>query len=159
MAAHLYHATISWKRGEGDFAQADFAKGRYSRRHVWQFDGGIEVPASASPLVVPKPYSVEDAVDPEEAFIASLSSCHMLTFIDIARRAGFTVDSYDDDAEGVLEKNEAGRSWMSTVTLRPRVVYADKQPTPEELAHLHEQAHDLCFISNSVKTTVTVAAA
>lgn len=153
MAAHLYHATISWRRGEGDFA-----KGRYSRRHVWRFDGGIEVPASASPLVVPKPYSVDDAVDPEEAFIASLSSCHMLTFIDIARRAGFTIDSYDDEADGVMEKNEAGRSWISAVTLHPRIAYAGKQPSPEELAHLHEQAHDLCFISNSVKTAVTIAA-
>ncbi len=151
MAAHIYRMTVSWRRGEGDFA-----KGRYSRKHVWRFDGGVDVPASASPLVVPKPYSVEDAVDPEEAYIASLSSCHMLTFIDIARRAGFTVDSYDDDAEGLMEKNEAGRTWISAVTLRPRIVYSGKEPSAEELAHLHEQAHDLCFISNSVKTTVTV---
>jgi len=150
---HLYHATISWRRGEGDFA-----KGRYSRKHVWRFDGGIEVPGSSSHLIVPKPYSVEDAVDPEEAFVASLSSCHMLTFLDIARRAGFVIDSYDDEAEGLMTKNEAGRSWISAVTLRPRIVYAGKQPAPEELAHLHEQAHDLCFISNSVKTAVTVAA-
>jgi organic hydroperoxide reductase OsmC/OhrA len=152
VAAHTYRTTVSWRRGEGDFA-----KGRYSRKHVWRFDGGVDVPASASPLVVPKPYSVEDAVDPEEAFIASLSSCHMLTFIDIARRAGFTVDSYDDDAEGVMEKNAEGRTWISAVTLRPRIVYSGgKEPSAEELAHLHEQAHDLCFISNSVKTTVTV---
>jgi organic hydroperoxide reductase OsmC/OhrA len=152
MAAHVYRMTVSWRRGEGDFA-----KGRYSRKHVWHFDGGIDVPVSASPLVVPKPYSVEDAVDPEEAYIASLSSCHMLTFIDIARRAGFTVDSYDDAAEGLMEKNAEGRTWISTVTLRPRIVYSGgKEPAPDELARLHEQAHDLCFISNSVKTTVTV---
>jgi organic hydroperoxide reductase OsmC/OhrA len=152
VAAHIYRTTVSWQRGEGDFA-----KGRYSRKHVWRFDGGVDVPASASPLVVPKPYSVEDAVDPEEAFIASLSSCHMLTFIDIARRAGFTVDSYDDAAEGVMEKNAEGRMWISTVTLRPRIVWSGgKEPSAGELAHLHEQAHDLCFISNSVKTTVTV---
>jgi len=154
MAAHLYHATVSWRRGEGDFA-----KGRYSRKHVWRFDGGIDVPASASPLVVPKPYSVEDAVDPEEAYIASLSSCHMLTFIDIARRAGFTIDSYDDEAEGVMEKNAEGRSWISSVILHPRIVYAGgKEPAPDELSRLHEQAHDLCFISNSVKTAVNIAA-
>jgi len=152
MAAHLYRATISWRRGDGDFA-----KGRYSRRHVWRFDGGIEVPASASPAVVPKPYSVEDAVDPEEAFIASLSSCHMLTFVDIARRAGFAIDAYDDEAEGVMEKNAEGRNWVSRVTLRPRIVYAgDRRPSADELARLHEEAHDLCFISNSVKTAVTV---
>jgi organic hydroperoxide reductase OsmC/OhrA len=154
MAAHIYRMTVSWRRGEGDFA-----KGRYSRKHVWRFDGGIEVPASASPLVVPKPYSAEDAVDPEEAYIASLSSCHMLTFIDIARRAGFTVDSYDDAAEGLMEKNEAGRNWICAVTLRPRIVYSGgKEPSAEELAHLHEQAHDLCFISNSVRTAVNIAA-
>ena len=153
MAAHLYRATISWRRDAGDFA-----KGRYSRRHLWRFDGGIEVPASASPAVVPKPYSVEDAVDPEEAFVAALSSCHMLTFVDIARRAGFLIDAYDDEAEGVMEKNAEGRTWISRVTLRPRIAYAgDKQPSAEELARLHEEAHDLCFISNSVKTAVIVA--
>jgi organic hydroperoxide reductase OsmC/OhrA len=102
---------------------------------------------------------VEDAVDPEEAYIASLSSCHMLTFIDIARRAGFTVDSYDDAAEGLMEKNEAGRNWICAVTLRPRIVYSGgKEPSAEELTHLHEQAHDLCFISNSVRTAVNIAA-
>lgn len=152
MTPHIYRATVSWRRGEGDFA-----KGRYSRRHVWRFDGGIDVPASASPAVVPKPYAAEDAVDPEEAFVASLSSCHMLTFVDVARRAGFTIDAYDDDAEGVMEKNAAGRNWISAVTLRPRIAYAGRQPSADELAHLHEEAHDLCFISNSVKTAVTVA--
>lgn len=154
MKTHIYRATISWRRDEGDFP-----KGRYSRRHLWRFDGGIDVPGSASPSVVPKPYAVEDAVDPEEAFVASLSSCHMLTFIDIARRAGFVIDSYDDEAEGLMEKNESGQSWISAVTLRPRIVYAGRQPSAEELEQLHEQAHELCFISNSVKTAVTVASA
>jgi len=150
--AHVYRATVAWRRDEGDFP-----KGRYSRRHVWRFDGGIEVPASASPLVVPRPYSAEDAVDPEEAFVAALSSCHMLTFLDLARRAGFTVDTYEDDAEGLMVKNESGRSWISSVELRPRITWAGgKEPSVEELRRLHEQAHDLCFISNSVKTTVTV---
>ena len=152
MAQHLYKATVSWRRGEGEFL-----KGRYSRGHSWRFDGGIEVPASASPQVVPKPYVVEAAVDPEEAFIASLSSCHMLTFLDLARRAGFVVDSYEDDAEGVMEKNAAGKYWIARVTLRPRIAYAgEKQPTHDDLARLHHTAHEECFIANSVSTDVKV---
>jgi organic hydroperoxide reductase OsmC/OhrA len=151
MATHLYTATVEWRRGEGDFA-----KGRYSRAHVWRFDGGIEFKASASPSVVPKPFSVEDAVDPEEAFVASLSSCHMLTFVDVARHAGFVVDAYDDTAEGVMERLEAGRWWIAKVTLRPRIVFSGRQPTSVELDELHHKAHDACFIANSVKTTVLV---
>lgn len=151
MAEHLYKATVSWRRGDGEFA-----KGRYSRGHTWRFDGGIEVAASASPQVVPKPYVVEAAVDPEEAFIASLSSCHMLTFLDLARRAGFVIESYEDEAEGVMEKSAEGRYWVSRVTLRPRIVYGDKQPSHEDLAQLHHAAHEQCFIANSVKTDVTV---
>ena len=115
MADHLYRATVTWQRN----ADEDFAKGRYSRRHLWHFDGGIALAASASPQVVPKPWSVEDAVDPEEAFVASLSSCHMLTFLDLARRAGFVVERYRDEAEGVMAKNAEGRYWISEVTLRP----------------------------------------
>lgn len=153
--AHLYHATVTWQREEG----ADFAKGRYSRRHSWQFDGGVTVPASASPLVVPKPFAAEDAVDPEEAFVASLSACHMLTFLDLARRAGFVVDSYADEAEGVLEKDAEGRYWMSEVTLRPRIVYGGAAPDADEAARLHHAAHDGCFIASSVKTEVKVEAA
>jgi organic hydroperoxide reductase OsmC/OhrA len=150
--AHIYKATVSWHRGEGEFA-----KGRYSRGHTWRFDGGIEVPASASPQVVPKPYVNEAAVDPEEAFIASLSSCHMLTFLDFARRAGFVIESYEDEAEGVMEKNAAGKYWISRVTLRPRIAWGgDKQPTHDDLARLHHVAHEECFIANSVKTDVNV---
>jgi organic hydroperoxide reductase OsmC/OhrA len=152
MADHLYKATVEWRRGEGDFA-----KGRYSRAHVWRFDGGIEVAASASPLVVPLPYSVETAVDPEEAFVASISSCHMLTFVDLARRAGFTVDSYADTAEGIMSRLDAGRWWISKVTLRPYIVFAGgKRPTPAELDDLHHKAHDTCFIASSVKTDIAV---
>jgi organic hydroperoxide reductase OsmC/OhrA len=152
MAEHLYTATVTWRRGEGDFP-----KGRYSRGHTWRFDGGIEVPASASPQVVPKPYVVEAAVDPEEAFIASLSSCHMLTFIDLARRAGFVVDAYADEAEGVMEKNAEGRYWVSRVTLRPRISYSgEKVPERADLDKLHHGAHEQCFIANSVKTDVRV---
>ena len=149
---HLYKATIEWRRDAGDFA-----KGRFSRAHLWRFDGGIEVPASASPAVVPLPMSVEAAVDPEEAFVASLSSCHMLTFVDLARRAGFTVDSYADTAEGIMARLEAGRWWVSKVTLRPRIVFSgDKRPDEIDLADLHHKAHDACFIANSVKTEIVV---
>ncbi len=150
--AHIYKATVAWHRGEGEFA-----KGRYSRAHTWRFDGGIEVPASASPQVVPKPYVNEAAVDPEEAFIASLSSCHMLTFLDLARRGGFVIESYEDEAEGVMEKNAAGKYWVSKVTLRPRIAWGgDKQPSHDDLARLHHVAHEECFIANSVKTDVNV---
>lgn len=152
MAQHPYRATVAWRRGEGDFA-----KGRYSRGHVWHFDGGVEVAATASPHVIPKPYTVEAAVDPEEAFVASLASCHMLTFLDLARRAGFVVDAYEDDAEGEMEKNQAGKYWVSRVTLRPRIAWGDGLgPGHGELARLHHAAHEECFIANSVRTTVTV---
>ncbi len=153
MAGHIYRATVEWRRDEGEFD-----KGRYSRAHVWRFDGGIEVPASASPHVVPRPFSLEDAVDPEEAFVASLSSCHMLTFLDIARRAGFVVDAYDDVAEGEMERLEAGRWWVAKVTLRPSIVFSGREPGAPELADLHRKAHEACFIANSVKTRVEVAA-
>lgn len=153
MARHLHTATVVWQRGEGDFA-----KGRYSRRHVWRFDGGIELAASASPLVVPKPYAAEDAVDPEEAFVASLSACHMLTFVDLARHAGYVVDAYADDAEGELEKTAEGRSWVARVTLHPAITWSGDRPGADELDRLHHRAHDLCFIANSVKTAVSVEA-
>jgi organic hydroperoxide reductase OsmC/OhrA len=153
MAGHSYTATVEWRRGEGDFA-----KGRYSRAHVWRFDGGIELAASASPNVVPKPFSVEEAVDPEEAFIASIAACHMLTFIDIARRAGFVTDSYSDGAEGTMERLEAGRWWVAKVTLRPRIVFSGGEPSTAELAVLHHEAHEACFIANSVKTEIVVEA-
>jgi len=148
-----YTATIRWSRkGEGDFA-----KGQYSRAHSWAFDGGLTVPASPSPHIVPAPWNDPAGVDPEEAFVASLSSCHMLFFVDFARRAGFVVDSYVDEAEGVLDKRADGKMWMSRVTLRPRVEFSGANPpTEEELADLHHRAHDACFIANSVTTEVTV---
>lgn len=151
MRGNTYTATIVW-RNDSD----DFARGRYTRGHRWHFDGGVEVPATASPHVVPARFTVEAAVDPEEALVASLASCHMLTFLDVARRAGFTVDSYDDDAVGVMEKNEAGKFWVSQVTLSPRIAFAGKTPEPDELARLHHVAHDECFIANSVLTRVTI---
>jgi organic hydroperoxide reductase OsmC/OhrA len=154
MASHLYSATVTWRR---EAAETDFAKGRYSRGHVWRFDGGVEVKASASPQIVPKPFAPADAIDPEEAFVASLSACHMLTFLDLARRAGFVVDGYADEAEGEMEKNAEGRYWMARVTLRPRIAFAgEKQPTPADLDRLHHAAHQECFIANSVTTDVRV---
>lgn len=147
-----YTATIRWSR-EGD---GDFAKGQYSRAHEWAFDGGAVVPASASPHVVPKPWSDEAGVDPEEAFIASLSSCHMLFLLDFARRAGLVVDSYVDEAEGLLGKSADGRTAMTRVTLRPRIEWGGDAPDQAALADLHHKAHTACFIANSVTTEVVV---
>jgi organic hydroperoxide reductase OsmC/OhrA len=150
MSTHT--ATIRWTRsGDGDFA-----KGQYSRAHEWAFDGGAVVSASPSPHVVPAPWSDERGVDPEEAFVASLSSCHMLFFVDFARRAGLVVDSYVDDAEGVLEKRGDGKIAMTRVTLRPRVTWGCGAPDAQVVADLHHRAHEACFISNSVTTEVVV---
>jgi organic hydroperoxide reductase OsmC/OhrA len=147
-----YTATIRWTRsGEGDFT-----KGQYSRAHEWAFDGGHVMPASASPHIVPAPWSDAGGVDPEEAFVASLSSCHMLFFVDFARRAGFVLDSYVDEAQGVLEKREDGAMWMSRVTLRPRVEWVGPAPDDAALADLHHKAHEACFIANSVTSEVVV---
>lgn len=148
-----HKATIQWQRG----TDADFAKGRFSREHTWTFDGGTTVPASASPSVVPAPYSSAAAIDPEEAFVASLSSCHMLTFVYLASRGGFVVDRYVDEAVGVLDKLPSGARWVSAVTLNPRITFSgEKVPSPEEETKLHDLAHDQCFIANSVKTEITV---
>jgi organic hydroperoxide reductase OsmC/OhrA len=147
-----YTATIRWSQSE----EGDFRKGQYSRAHEWSFDGGAVVPASASPHVVPAPWSDPAGVDPEEAFVASLSSCHMLFFIDFARRAGLVVESYVDEAEGVMEKNAAGKMAMTRVTLRPRVAWGGDAPEAEAVAELHHRAHEACFIANSVATEVVV---
>jgi len=147
-----YTATIRWSRG-GD---GDFAKGQYSRAHTWEFDGGVTVPASASPHIVPAPWSDAGGVDPEEAFIASLSSCHMLFFVDFARRDGWIVDDYVDEAEGVLEKRGDGKMWMSRVTMRPRVTWGGTPPDETAIADLHHRAHEACYIANSVNTEVTI---
>lgn len=150
MSEHRAH--ISWK-----FAGGDFAKGKYSREHTWTFDGGVTVPASASPSIVPAPYSNPGGVDPEEAFVASISSCHMLTFVHMASRAGYEVLSYEDDAVGRLAKSESGARWISSVTLRPSIEYGgERAPSPEQEAQLHHRAHEECFIANSVKTEIEV---
>lgn len=147
-----HKAVIRWNRNG-----PDFVKGKYSREHTWTFDGGATVPASPSPSVVPAPWSNAANVDPEEAFVASISSCHMLTFLWLVSREGFQADSYEDEAVGVITKNERGVPWVSAVTLRPRIVWSgEKLPTPADLEQLHHHAHEQCFIANSVKTVVTV---
>jgi organic hydroperoxide reductase OsmC/OhrA len=146
-----HRARIVWT-GAGDFA-----KGKYSREHTWTFDGGLTVAASSSPAAVPVPYSNPANIDPEEAFVASLSSCHMLTFLFVAYRRGFQVAAYEDDAIGTMTKNDKGVMWVSQVVLHPAITYAgDKRPTAEEEESLHHAAHDQCFISNSVKTDLSV---
>jgi organic hydroperoxide reductase OsmC/OhrA len=148
-----HHATIAWKR-----SGPNFAKGQFSREHTWTFDGGVTVSASPSTTVIPAPWANPAGVDPEEALVASIASCHMLTFLWVAARQGFVVESYEDDAVGVLTKNERRIPWVSAVTLRPRIVYGgDRRPSHEEEAHLHHEAHEQCFIANSVKTAITVA--
>lgn len=147
-----YTATIRWTRD----TDTDFARGQYSRVHSWSFDGGISLTASASPHIVPAPWSNADAVDPEEAFVASLSSCHMLFFVDFARRAGLVVDSYTDEAVGTLASREDGNMWMSEVVLRPLIDWGSDKPDEATIAGLHHKAHAACFIANSVTTKVTV---
>jgi len=149
-----HKAIISWKR-----SSPDFLIGKYSREHTWSFDGGLTVPASPSPSVVPVPYSNPTHVDPEEAFVASVSSCHMLTYLYLAGRQGFQIDSYHDEAVGVMTKNEKGVPWVSLITLHPQIVYSgDKLPGPADEERLHHLAHEQCFIANSIKTEVIVSA-
>lgn len=146
-----YCAKVVWTKAVHE-AHID---NRYSRAHEWMFDGGTTVKASSSPQVVPLPYSVEEAVDPEEAFVASLSSCHMLFFLSISAKERYAVESYIDDAVGVMENDSDGNMSMTRVTLRPQVVFSSETtPTKEQLEEWHHQAHQQCFIANSVKTKV-----
>lgn len=145
-----YKSVVVWSR-DG----AAFTDNRYSRGHRWLFDGGVEVHASSSPHVVPLPLSVAAAVDPEEAFVASLSSCHMLWFLSIAAKRGFIVESYRDEAVGVMGKDESRKLAMTRVTLRPEARFSgEPRPTEQEVAAMHHEAHEQCFIANSVKTDV-----
>lgn len=147
-----YKATISWKR-----SSPDFLKGKYSREHTWSFDGGATVPASASPSVVPLPYSNPACVDPEEAFVAAISSCHMLTYLYLAYREGYQIDSYQDHAVGAMTKGDNGVAWVSSVVLQPKIVYSgEKVPAKADEDRLHHLAHEQCYIANSVKTQVMV---
>jgi organic hydroperoxide reductase OsmC/OhrA len=147
-----HKATVKWTHSQGDFL-----KGTYSREHTWTFDGGLTVPASPSPSAVRVPFSNPANIDPEEAFVASLSSCHMLTYLWVASRKGFEIASYEDDAVGVMTKNERGVFWVSSVVLHPRITYSGaKTPSREEEEQLHHAAHEQCFIANSVKTDIRV---
>ena len=147
MSSHT--ATIRWAASPGE----EFGKGQYSRAHSWHFDGGAVIAGSASPTIVPAPWSDAAAVDPEEAFVASLASCHMLFFLDCARRAGAVVTAYEDEAEAVMGKGDDGRMRIMRVTLRPRVAFAGEVP---DVGALHHAAHEACFIANSVTCEVVV---
>lgn len=145
-----YQAIVEWQRNG-----ATFTDKRYGRGHRWLFDGGVEIAASSSPHVVPVPMSVASAVDPEEAFVASLSSCHMLWFLSIAAGRGLVVESYRDDARGVMGKDAEGKLAITRVALRPVVRFVgDRQPGQAEVMALHHEAHEACFIARSVKTEV-----
>jgi organic hydroperoxide reductase OsmC/OhrA len=148
-----YTAKISWRRKAGE----RFTDGKYSRAHQWAFDGGHVAPASSSPSVVRIPFSDPAGVDPEEALVASLSSCQMLFFLDFARAGGFAVESYDDAAEGVMEKGADGRTSMTRVTLRPHIVFnGEKRPSAAEVEAIHHKAHDACYIANTVKSEIRI---
>jgi organic hydroperoxide reductase OsmC/OhrA len=148
MAEHT--ATIHWERGSSLFVD-----NRYTRAHTWTFDGGATVAASASPNIVPLPFSVPENVDPEEAFVAALSSCHMLFFLSIAAKSGIVVDSYRDVAVGTLGRNSRGELAMLRVVLRPEATYpAEKTPTRQQIEKIHHEAHEQCFIAKSVHTTI-----
>ncbi len=147
-----YTATVSWTRPAG----APFKDNKYSRAHEWRFDGGTVVPASSSPQVVPLPLSSAHAVDPEEAFVAALSSCHMLFFLFYAAKAGFVIDRYDDEAIGEMGKNAKGAMAMLKVSLRPQIAWVDRAPTVTELDGLHHKAHESCYIANSVTAEIVI---
>jgi organic hydroperoxide reductase OsmC/OhrA len=148
MAKHK--SVVEWGR-DG----AVFTDNRYSRGHRWIFDGGLEVPASSSPHVIPVPLSILEAIDPEEAFVASLSSCHMLWFLSIAARRGFVVDNYRDEAVGVMSKDKAGNLAMTLVTLRPATTFGgERKPSFAEVESMHDEAHQQCFLARSVKSEV-----
>lgn len=148
-----HHATIEWTN-----PGPDFLRGKYSREHTWTFDGGVTVAASPSPSVVPAPWSNPANVDPEEALVASISSCHMLTFLWLVSKQGFVCQHYRDAAVGKMTKNERGVWWVSQVTLHPQIEWSsERHPTMEELQSLHHHAHEECFIANSVKTQIDVA--
>ena len=143
-------AELSWR------SDGEFASGRYSRRHQWRFDGGAVVSASSSPDVVPVPLSDPAGIDPEEALVASAASCHMLWFLSLAHEAGLVLESYSDAAEGMMGRIAPGRRALTRITLRPKILFAGRQPSADELERLHHEAHDRCFIANSLKTEIVV---
>ena len=143
-----HRAEINWT------VQGDFAKGQYSRAHEWHFDGGLTVPGSASPHIVPAPYSDASAVDPEEAFVAAIASCHMLWFLDLTRRAGHSVSTYNDSAVGKMARNDQGFDWIEKIILNVRVTWDGEPPDQATQEALHHQSHAACFIANSVRTEI-----
>ena len=147
-----YRATADWSLADGE----DFAKGRYSRGHSVVFDSGLEIPGTASPHVVGNRWSAPGAVDPEQMLVGAINTCHMLSFLHVAREAGFVVTRYRDEAVGIMEKNAAGELWVSKVTLCPEISYAGAQPDADRSKHMHHRAHEVCFIANSVKTEIVV---
>ncbi|WP_104398812.1 OsmC family protein [Vibrio penaeicida] len=149
----IHHATIRWQKLESQ----TFTDSQFCRTHSWEFDGGISLQASSSPLVIPPPLSDESAVDPEEAYVATLSSCHMMAFLAIAAKRRYVVEHYEDKAFGTLSEGEDGKRWISNVSLNPIVAFSgDKIPTPEQLQKLHAMAHKNCFIANSVKSKIEI---
>jgi organic hydroperoxide reductase OsmC/OhrA len=149
---HKYEATVAWQRGEQEFTD-----NRYSRAHEWRFDGGARVPASSSPLSVPAPMSDPAGVDPEEALVAATSSCHMLWFLSIAAKRGFNIESYVDQASAIMEKRSDDKIAITRITLRPKILFsAERQPDAAELDAMHHEAHEQCFIANSLKSEVVV---
>ena len=149
-----YTARIIWK---SDSTEA-FAKNQYTRGHTWEFDGGTTVPASSSPHAVRVPFSVEAAVDPEEALVASAASCHMLSFLWVASTKGFVINSYEDNAVGEMTMNDDGKQWISKITLDPQIVWSGKKIlTAQELAHMHHEAHEICYIANTIKSEIVVS--
>jgi organic hydroperoxide reductase OsmC/OhrA len=148
-----YTAKISWKSDLPD----TFTKNQYTRGHEWSFDGGVTVPASSSPHAVRIPFSVEAAVDPEEALVAAASSCHMLTFLWLAAAAGFDIDSYGDDAVGEMTTGDDGKEWITTITLDPKIEWiGEKVPTSDEISRLHHEAHEKCYIANTIRSKIVV---
>jgi organic hydroperoxide reductase OsmC/OhrA len=143
-------AEVAWQ------SDGQFAGGRYSRRHELRFDGGAIVTGSASPEVVPPPLSDPAGVDPEEALVAAVAACHMLWFLDLARRAGFDIASYRDAAEGEMGRIAPGRTAITRITLRPDIAFAGRAPAADELAQLHHEAHERCFIANSLNSEIVV---
>ncbi|MDE2486633.1 MAG: OsmC family protein [Alphaproteobacteria bacterium] len=151
----IYRASVDWRLAAPD---EDFLKGRYPRAHQVRYGSGVEVPGTASHHVIGNRWAAPNAVDPEEMLVASIAQCHMLSFLHVAREAGFVVDQYRDEAEGVMEEIAPGRMAVTRVTLRPAIGYGGRSPSTEEADHLHHAAHETCFIANSVKTEITVKA-
>lgn len=149
---HEYQASIQWRQTEGNFVD-----GKYSRKHTWIFDGNLRIPASASPQIVNEPFSDPDAIDPEEAFVASLASCHMLWFLSLAAKRNFIVINYEDTAQGLMEKNSEGNLAITKVILQPLVTFNnDDNINQQVIEKVHEQAHQQCFIANSVKSNIII---